>query len=217
MSVVLPPRAPPLVRPPPCRPVRSATVGRRATEPGALLSAPPRQTAVLRRLRENGPVVLVPLAWGFVGAAHRGLVTAHTLLMAHVVMTGLLVAFAALSYGDMREGVLYAWWLVIVAGVPFTLAGLAGLALGAFAQPLLTTAVVGWMLLPAIGLLYTGRRVPAGEAPLAYTGGGALSLLGAVVYLAGLFVGGGSTALLAGLALVGLGQTAGIIAAVVVY
>jgi hypothetical protein len=172
---------------------------------------------VLRRLRENGPVVLVPLAWGFVTAAHRDLVTTHTLLMAHVVMTVLLIAFAALSYGDMREGALYAWWLVIVAGIPFTVAGLAGLLVRSLAQPLLTAAVVGWMLLPAAGLLYTGRLVPAGEAPLAYTGGGLLSLLGAVVYTVGLFVAGGSTALLAGLALVGVGQTAGIVAAVAIY
>lgn len=172
---------------------------------------------MFRRLRENGPVVLVPLAWGFVTAAHRDLVTTNTLLMAHVVMTVLLLAFAALSYTDMREGALYAWWLVIAAGIPFTLAGLGGLTVVSVAQPLLTTAIVGWMLLPAVGLLYTGWLVPAGEAPLAYTGGGLLSLLGAVVYVGGLFVTGGSTALLAGLLLVGVGQTAGIVAAVVVY
>ena len=114
---------------------------------------------MFRRLRENGPVVLVPLAWGFVTAAHRDLVTTNTLLMAHVVMTVLLLAFAALSYTDMREGALYAWWLVIAAGIPFTLAGLGGLTVVSVAQPLLTTAIVGWMLLPAVGLLYTGWPV----------------------------------------------------------
>jgi hypothetical protein len=172
---------------------------------------------VLRRLRENGPIVLVPLAWAFVTAAHVDLVRTRTLLIAHVVMTVLLVGFAALSYRDMREGVLNVWWLVIAAGVPVTLCGLVGLAVPAIGRPLLPVAVVGWMVLPGVALWYTGRESPTTGATRLYLVAGACSLLGGAVYLGGLFVAGGLRALLAGLALAGAGQTAGIVHAVVRY
>jgi hypothetical protein len=163
---------------------------------------------MLRRLRENGPVVLVPLAWSFVTAAHLGAVARRTLLIAHLVMATLLLAFAALSWTDMREGALLVWRRVIVVGFVFTVAGAAGLVLSD--RRLLWVAVVGWMLLPAAGLWDTGRR---GARPArAYLAGGACSALGAVVYVVGP---NGSAATLAGLALVGIGQTAGIVAAVV--
>jgi hypothetical protein len=163
---------------------------------------------VFRRLRENGPVVLVPLAWTFVTAAHLDYVTRRTLLIAHVVMTTLLVAFAALSRADMRAGALLVWWRLVVAGVALTVAGAVGLVV--VAEWLLWVAVVGWMLLPAAGLWDTGSR---GASPArAYLAGGALSGLGAVVYILGPTV--GSVATVSGLALAGLGQTAGIVAAV---
>lgn len=163
---------------------------------------------MLRRLRENGPVVLVPLAWSFVTAAHLGAVARRTLLIAHLVMATLLLAFAALSWTDMREGALLVWRRVIVVGFVFTVAGAAGLVLSD--RRLLWVAVVGWMLLPAAGLWDTGRR---GARPArAYLAGGACSALGTVVYVLGP---NGSAATLAGLALVGIGQTAGIVAAVV--
>ena len=163
---------------------------------------------MLRRLRENGPVVLVPLAWSFVTAAHLGAVARRTLLIAHLVMATLLLAFAALSWTDMREGALLVWRRVIVVGFVFTVAGAAGLVLSD--RRLLWVAVVGWMLLPAAGLWDTGRR---GARPArAYLAGGACSALGTVVYVLGP---NGSAATLAGLALVGVGQTAGIVAAVV--
>ena len=163
---------------------------------------------MLRRLRENGPVVLVPLAWSFVTAAHLGAVARPTLLIAHLVMATLLLAFAALSWTDMREGALLVWRRVIVVGFVFTVAGAAGLVLSD--RRLLWVAVVGWMLLPAAGLWDTGRR---GARPArAYLAGGACSALGTLVYVLGP---NGSAATLAGLALVGIGQTAGIVAAVV--
>jgi hypothetical protein len=164
---------------------------------------------MFRRLREHGPVVLVPLAWSFVTAAHLGFVAERTLLIAHLVMATLLLAFVVLSWTDMRAGALLVWRRIIVAGFVFTVAGAAGLVLAA--DRLLWTAVVGWMLLPAAGLWDTGRR---GARPArAYSVGGALSALGAAAYVLGPLV--GSAATLAGLALVGVGQTVGIVAAVV--
>lgn len=173
--------------------------------------------AVFRRLRANGPALLVPAAWAVVIGAHVDLVATRTLLIAHVVMTVLLVGFAALSYGDMREGVLSVWWLVIAAGVPVTAAGLVGLAVPALERLFLVFAVSGWMLLPAVGLLETGREMTDDDPRTVYLSAGGLCLVGALVYLVGLFATGGQRALVAGLVLVGVGQTAGIVDAVVRY
>jgi hypothetical protein len=171
---------------------------------------------VFRTLRENGPALLVPLAWGFVALAHAGLVGDRPVLIAHVVMSVLLAAFAVLSWGEMREGVLLAWRRVVVAGLGLTLAGLWGLLGGP--RAVLPGVVVGWMLLPAAGFLYTAGRV--GRHPGVYRAGAALSVAGALVYVGGLVGPREVTApavLVAGLGLVGLGQTAGIVAAVLDY
>lgn len=168
--------------------------------------------AMLRRLRETGPVVLVPLAWTFAVAAHRGLLATRTVLIAHLVMDAVLVAFTVLSWSDMRRGVLRAWRLVLLVGLALTLLGTAGLLQTPPARPLLWLTVVGWLVVPAAGLAYTGRH--AERSPRAYTGGAALSVLGAAVYVAGSVVAVDAPLLVVGLGLAGLGQTAGIVAAV---
>ncbi|WP_255198659.1 hypothetical protein [Halorarius litoreus] len=164
---------------------------------------------MLRRLRETGPVLLVPLAWTFATAAHLELLATRTVLIGHVVMAALLFAFAALSWQDMQaHPVLRAWLAVIVVGFGVTLVGAYALATGS--DPTLTGGtVLGWMLIPALALLYTGQVLPREERAWAYTVGGALSGLGAVVFLFG--------RPLVALALVGVGQTLGILVAVVKY
>lgn len=109
------------------------------------------------RLRATGPVVLVPLAWSFVFAAHLGRTSMHALVVAHVVMATLLALFALTSWGEMAEGALRVWRTVIAVGFFVTLSGLVGLAATPDIAPLLGVAVVGWMVLPAVGLLFTGR------------------------------------------------------------
>jgi hypothetical protein len=175
---------------------------------------------VFRRLRETGPGLLVPLAWTFVTAAHVGWVTERTLLIAHVVMVTILVAFVVASWRDMAEGVLAAWRGVMVLGIPLTLLGLVGLLAArggtvpdGLAAPLSALAVYGWMLLPGGALAHTGDAVP--EGALLYRGGAACCLLGAALYAAAAVAGTPTT--VAGLALVGVGQTAGILDAVVRY
>ncbi|MEF8757751.1 MAG: hypothetical protein V5A33_05910, partial [Halobacteriales archaeon] len=108
---------------------------------------------MLRRLRENGPAVLVPAIWTVVTGAHLGPGSEHTLLVAHVVMSALLVTFVGLSWGDMETGVLRAWRLVILAGVPPALAGTAGLAATPNVDALLWSAVLGWMVVPGPALV----------------------------------------------------------------
>ncbi|MFC7176699.1 hypothetical protein [Halosegnis marinus] len=164
---------------------------------------------MLRRLRETAPAGLVPLAWLFAFAAHEGALADRTVLVGHVVMTALLVAFAALSYEDMRDHpVLRAWLAVIVVGIPVTAAGAYGVWSGDTAFALL--AVVGWMALPAVALAYTGRVLPSAERARVYTLGGALSGVGAALLLVG-------TAVPVAFLCVGAGQTAGILAATLTY
>jgi hypothetical protein len=171
---------------------------------------------MLRRLRENGPVVLVPLAWTVAAAAHIGLLAIRPVLVGHLVMDAVLVAFAALSWTDMREGVLLAWKLVLLGGLGFTLLGTATLLVSPDRTALLRITVLGWMLVPATGLAYTGRHVAADASPWVYTLGAGLSAVGAVAYLAAAVLGVDPLAV-AGLSLVGVGQTAGIVNAVHQY
>jgi hypothetical protein len=181
------------------------------------LSTPHQWQVVFRTLRKNGPIVLVPLAWTFVTAAHYDLVGGRPLLIAHVVMAVILAAFAALSWSEMQAGVLLAWKLVLVVGLGFTLVGIYGLTAGGDA-PLWVT-VSGWMLLPAAALAYTGRVVGSDEGPSVYTAGAALSVLGWGAYAGApaLPTVAGVPPLLVGLTLVNVGQTAGIVNAVLQY
>lgn len=162
---------------------------------------------MLRRFRETAPAALVPLAWTVVAAAHLDAVTAHAIFVAHVVMSLLLATFAVTGWRDMADGVLRTWRTVIAVGFGATVLGVAGFVVDA--APLLAVSLYAWMALPALGLLYTGRAV-GGRAP-AYLVGGAVAALGGVVYAAA------PSLAVPGLALVGVGQTAGILDAVVRY
>ncbi|QIO21749.1 hypothetical protein [Haloarcula sp. JP-L23] len=169
---------------------------------------------MLRRLRENGPVVLVPLAWTFATAAHLDLLTLRTVLIAHLVMDAIIAAFTGLSWREMTDGILLAWRRVLLVGLVVTLVGTAGLLADPTLDPLLTATVVGWMLVPAAGLAYTGLHID--RHPRIYTVGAALSAGGAVAYTVGVLA-PLSAFVLAGLALTNVGQTAGIAAAVYDY
>ena len=168
---------------------------------------------MLQQLRESGPGLLVPLAWLFVAAANVGAVGSRSILIAHLVMTAFITFFLTTGWADMSTGALAGWRAVMVVGLGVTLAGVAGFVVESTA--LLTTSLVGWMLLPAAGLAYTGRLIE--EAAGVYYGSAAVGGLGTVVYLLSLVGGGESIGVigLVGLALVGIGQTAGIVDAVV--
>jgi hypothetical protein len=174
-------------------------------------------------LRENGPALLVPAAWGVAAGAVLGVVSGHALFVAHVVMSALLAAFVAASWRDMATGVLRAWKLVILAGTPVTLAGVAGflardgtvpgLAAALPADALLAVAFYGWMVLPAPAFVYTGLRDTAVPRSTAHYAAAGCSVAGAAVAA----LAGSSTGVVAGIALVGLGQTAGILVATALY
>ncbi|SFR35583.1 hypothetical protein [Halogeometricum limi] len=163
----------------------------------------------LRRLRETGPVGLVPLAWGFAAAAHLRILDDRAVLVGHLVMATVLFFFAVLSWSEMRtHPVLRAWLAVVSVGFSVTLVG--AYALFAGDETLAALVVLGWMVLPTLALLYTGRLLPREERAWAYTVGGAVSGVGALAFAAGV-------APVVALALAGLGQTLGIVVAVVEY
>jgi hypothetical protein len=173
---------------------------------------------MLRRLRENGPAVLVPLAWSFAAAAHLGTVSTRTALIAHVVMTVLLAAFAGLSWRDMDSGILRTWRNVVAVGFVVTLVGTVGIA-WSLPPALLAATVLAWMLVPGVGLLLTGNAAEA-EAdadPRPYAGGGALSVLAAGFYAWWFLTDGATATLVLSMGLVGVGQTVGIVDAVLRY
>ncbi|WP_336336521.1 hypothetical protein [Haloarcula brevis] len=163
------------------------------------------------RLRAQGPAVLVPLAWLLVGLAHLDVVTDRTVLVFHVVAATLITAFAVLSWDEMAAGVLRLWRDVLLVGLLLTVGGIVGLLYSPLRDPFLTTTILGWMVVPGVGLYYTGERVPAGRR--AYAAGAALSVLGAAVYAGALFP-AAEAALLAGIGLAMVGQTVGIVRAV---
>jgi len=171
---------------------------------------------VSRTLRENAPTLLVPAAWTVVAATALDIVSTHALFVAHVVMGLLLVAFVVASRNDMESGVLRAWKLVILAGTPVTLAGATGLLfpgglVGLSADAFLAVALYGWILLPVPAFVYTGLRDEI--APRAYYVAAACSVTGAIgVALAGMPI-----EVVAGLLVVGAGQTMGIVAATVLH
>jgi hypothetical protein len=179
---------------------------------------------MFRRVREVGPALWVPLAWGFVAAAHLELVGDWLVYVALVVMLAMLVGFLALSWDEMASGALRAWRYVILVGIPVTAAGIAGLFTYPHETDLLVVSLLGWMLLPAPAFWDTAARsAAAGEEQGALVNrvAAGLTVFGAAAYAVGLLVGGldspTTSAALLGLAGVGLGQTVGIVDAVVRY
>ncbi len=169
---------------------------------------------MFRRLRETGPAFLIPAAWGVVTASHLDLVTRQPVFVMHGVMCLLLVAFVAASWGEMEAGVLRTWRRVILVGTPFAIVGLAGFVVSTGSTALFAAALSGWILVPAGGFVSTARQVAAGA--WIYLTGAALCLLGAALYVFGAAY-GPSTVSIAGLVSVAIGQTAGILDAVLRY
>jgi len=165
---------------------------------------------VSRSLTDVGPAVLVPAAWTVTLLAHvTDLVSRHTLFVALVVMTVLLGAFAVGTREKMTGPVLGIWRGVLVLGFVVTLVGAVDMAVTPAVDPTLPVTLYGWMVVPALAYVATAQSVPKPYSTV-YLTGSILSLTGAGTYaLAGSTVDAG-----VGLAVVGIGQTAGIVAAV---
>lgn len=163
---------------------------------------------MFQTVREYGPVGLIPAAWLATGSAHAGYLSDQGMLIAHLVMAGFIAFFAITGWNRMDRGAFRAWRTILVVGFLITGAGIAGFFVPSGARLLFVTSLVGWMVLPAFGLLYTARELP--DAVIVYAGSGGLSLLGAALFLGSLSGAGDSLALVA-VFLVAVGQTASIV------
>ena len=161
----------------------------------------------LTRTRDLAPAVLVPAAWTATGAAHADVLGTDGLVIAHAVMATFIALFAVTGWRAMDQGALRIWRSVLVLGLGVTGAGLVGLLLSIPA--LQAVSLVGWMLLPAAGLVGTGRLLPDGE--VLYYGGAGIAVVGTGLYLAS--VADLLEFPLLGIGAVGLGQTMGILEA----
>ena len=167
-----------------------------------------------RAIREAGPGLLIPLAWVVVGAAHRGVVSARSVFIAHFVMVAFMAFFLTTGWNEMTDRVLQGWRAIIVVGLAITALGAVGFLMPAAATPLWALSLGGWMLLPAVGLAYTGILLP--EATRIYIGSATITFVGAVGYGVAA-VGDIELLALAGIAAVGIGQTIGILDAIARY
>jgi len=170
---------------------------------------------MLRQVRETAPGLLVPLAWVFVAGAQQGLVSGRSIFIAHLVMAVFIGFFLVTGWADMSSGALAGWRAVMGVGFVVTVAGIGGFLVSpgtSTATALWAVSLFGWMLLPAVGLAYTGRLLDS--AARIYYGSALLSGLGLLVAV-GWILSGNDAVGLVGLALVGIGQTVGIVDAVV--
>lgn len=170
--------------------------------------------ASMGRVTDVAPAGLVPAAWLLTGAAHASVVSNRTLFVGLVVMDAALLAFALASAGEMTGPVLPAWRQVILAGLLATLLGTADMAVNPGTNPALPVALYAWMLLPAVAYLHTARETTRRPHRGVYLGAAILSVIGAGLYsLPFIEVAGGAGVALAGIAVLGVGQTAGIVVA----
>jgi hypothetical protein len=168
------------------------------------------------RLTDLAPAGMVPAAWGLTLAAHAAVVSDRTLLVGLVVMDVLLVAFAVASTGQMTGPVLPAWRQVLLAGLLANLLGTADLLVDPATNPALPVTLYAWMLLPGVAYVRTGRETTASPYREVYLLAAALTLAGAAVYsVAFVGIAGESGLLFSGVVVLGIGQTAGIVAAAV--
>lgn len=168
------------------------------------------------RVTDLAPAGMVPAAWGLTLAAHAALVSDRTLLIGLVVMDVLLVAFAVASTGQMTGPVLPAWRQVLLAGLLANLLGTADMLVDPASNPALPVTLYAWMLLPGVAYVGTGRATTESPYREVYLLAAGLTLAGAAIYsvpFLGLADGAGLT--VSGLVVLGLGQTAGIVAAAV--
>jgi hypothetical protein len=165
-------------------------------------------------VRRYGPVGLVPLAWSFTAAAvFTPLVTERTLTIALGVMSVIFAVFA--PQREMGEGLLRIWRYVLVAGLAVTLVGLADL-LVTPADPLLWVTLYGWMVVPTVGLAWTG--LAGAPAPRLYLLFAAVSAVGVALFALAsgpAATGTGTPTAWAGLVALAAGHTAGVALAAV--
>ena len=175
------------------------------------MRTPPKSPVVRRSVTDVVPAALVPAAWTLVGLAHvTTLVSRQALGIALVVMTVLLGTFVVGTRDRMTGPVLGVWRGVLVLGFVITLVGAVDVLVTTQADPTFGVTLYGWMILPGLAYVATAQSVDPPFSTL-YLASGIFSLAGAGTYA----VAGSTVETTMGLGIVAVGQTLGIVAAVV--
>jgi hypothetical protein len=132
-----------------------------------------------------GPALLAPSAWVVTALSVRSVVGQDAVLVMHAVMALFISGFLAFGWRRMSDG-LEVWRAVLALGLVFTALGLAGFLFDIGASATIVPELGYWLLAPALGSVYTGRRMEDGSLVLA---GGVVSLLAGAAALHGIFVG----------------------------
>lgn len=109
-------------------------------------------------VRDALPVLLIPSAWIVTYFIITGSVQSQSMRIAHIVMVLFISIFLITGYEKMRDGVLRVWLGVLSAGWVITSVGLIGFYLPSYSYILHWISLLGWMLIPSVGLLYTGYK-----------------------------------------------------------
>lgn len=165
-------------------------------------------------LKDVGPAGLVPAAWIFAAAAVLEVVTARTVLIAMTVMSVLLVIFFVATLSEMTGPVLSAWQRVLGVGAVVNVLGTVDLLVTPGADPFAALTLYAWILLPAAAYVRTWAAMSGPAYRHVYLVGALLSLSGSILFaIGGAALLDAATVAVGGMALVGIGQTAGIVTA----
>jgi hypothetical protein len=132
-----------------------------------------------------GPALLAPSAWIVTALSVRSVIGQDAVLVMHAVMVLFVSGFLAFGWRRMSDG-LEVWRAVLAFGLAFTALGLAGFLFDVGASIAFVPELGYWLLAPALGSVYTGRRMEGGSSVLA---GGAVSLLAGLAALHGILMG----------------------------
>lgn len=164
---------------------------------------------MFQAFRQFGPVLMVPAAWATsILAVNTQILPNQGILIAHVVMAVLMTVFLLTGWKQMNKGVLKAWRTVITIGLPVTVIGAVGLT-GVQTEFFTAVSMLGWMILPGLALVYTGKKDD--RFGTGYTVSGLLSVLGFYLFIVSMVYPVSAEVLsLSGLFAVLVGQSMGI-------
>lgn len=107
-------------------------------------------------IRDFLPMILIPSAWVVTHFTIIGYISGNAIGVAHIVMLIFITVFLLTGFRDMREGALRGWLIVLVVGLIITTIGTIGFVSSEYGNLLRAVSVYGWMIIPTIGIGYTG-------------------------------------------------------------
>jgi len=134
-------------------------------------------------IREFGPVLLIPAAWGLTALTVVYGVDPYWIKHMHYFMMLFLAGFVVTSWTEMDSEVLGVWRWVIAVGLVPTVAGAASFLVDPFEGVLAGSSLLYWLVAPGIAAYVTSTRMGGYERPYRLVGYAGVAAL--VLYAAG--------------------------------